>query len=662
MTGDDNTAVGYVAFISNTSGTDNTAIGRATLQSNTTGNFNTAIGERTMLGINGNYNTAIGIWSLSGAGALSATGDYNIAIGAFAMQNNLTGGSNIVIGALTFTDFQAGSNNTIIGYNTLGSINNFDNSTVIGSNMNLGNSLSGIIAIGDGVGNIRIYSDNNGNIGINNLTPLEGLDILGNIVLGNQSIDATRYIGIGSGTSGSFAANSGFSGIELGSPQGAGSGFIAFHTHHYTVDSGERMRIDDEGNVGIGTTSPTYKLQVNNKLNGTAENLFGVFDQNGTTPYFTIASDTNSQVDITSYLNDTTFSINIGGSVGKFKINQASGTNMLQTYHEGGVGFKFDTSVAGTSLETGILNNFTAALGTSGITTWSMAANRISVNSTGTDPGSIYGFYVDKGSWSNTSLSFYPAVFLSGNVGIGTSTPAAILDVNGSLKFGSAGTPGLGKFLTSDAVGNATWQPSNSVTLLRKITADMNTSVDQVIGLTGGNNFVITNIVLTNPSIPLDSLDTVIGTGLSGSFIQGETVNGSISTNYGDVYSATMSTIVLSNNAGGNSMQIGDILTGDISGATMIVSSVTPLTTTYTSGLQIYQSTNRHGIQYIGGNSNLGYSVLQGGEGLLLPNNYFNQNSIQGGSTITNTLYLSITTPQGAAATLDVYVYGFILS
>jgi hypothetical protein len=336
MTGDDNTAMGYVAFINNTSGTDNTVIGRAALQSNTTGNFNTAIGERTMLGINGNYNTAIGIWSLSGVGALNATGDYNIAIGAYAMQNNLTGGSNIVIGALALTDFQAGSNNTIIGYNTLGSITNFDNSTVIGSNMNLSNSLNGIIAIGDGVGNIRIYSDNNGNIGINNLTPLEGLDILGNIVLGNQTIDATRYIGIGSGTSGSFGSNSGFSGIELGSPQGSGSGFIAFHTHHYTSDSGEKMRIDEDGNVGIGLTTPKGKVHIygsdsttniNQRLepiSGITEDTYGsnVSTTNATpTTLQTISVPNNSVIMIKTYINyiktsgSGTASINQGSSI-----------------------------------------------------------------------------------------------------------------------------------------------------------------------------------------------------------------------------------------------------------------------------------------------------------------------------------------------------------
>jgi uncharacterized Zn-binding protein involved in type VI secretion len=44
-----------------------------------------------------------------------------------------------------------------------------------------------------------------------------------------------------------------------------------------------------------------------------------------------------------------------------------------------------------------------------------------------------------------------------GNVGIGTTTPGATLHVNGTLKL-SGGSPGLGKVLTSNATGSATWE------------------------------------------------------------------------------------------------------------------------------------------------------------------------------------------------------------
>lgn len=50
----------------------------------------------------------------------------------------------------------------------------------------------------------------------------------------------------------------------------------------------------------------------------------------------------------------------------------------------------------------------------------------------------------------------------NGNVGINTNNPGAKLEVNGSLKFPTAGTPVAGKVLTTDNLGNATWQASTS--------------------------------------------------------------------------------------------------------------------------------------------------------------------------------------------------------
>lgn len=56
-----------------------------------------------------------------------------------------------------------------------------------------------------------------------------------------------------------------------------------------------------------------------------------------------------------------------------------------------------------------------------------------------------------------TSAAGYALITDQGNVGIGTLTPTAKLEVNGQLKI-TGGVPGVGKILTSDASGLATWQ------------------------------------------------------------------------------------------------------------------------------------------------------------------------------------------------------------
>ncbi len=53
-------------------------------------------------------------------------------------------------------------------------------------------------------------------------------------------------------------------------------------------------------------------------------------------------------------------------------------------------------------------------------------------------------------------------VLPNGNVGINAVAPGATLEVDGSLKFPTAGTPVAGKVLTTDNAGNATWQATTS--------------------------------------------------------------------------------------------------------------------------------------------------------------------------------------------------------
>jgi hypothetical protein len=108
-----NTASGVNALLFNTTGTNNTASGYQALDSNTTGNNNTASGNSALFSnTTGFYNTASGVNALLN----NTTGNFSTASGASALASNTTGTNNTASGESALAGNTTGSNNIAMGY------------------------------------------------------------------------------------------------------------------------------------------------------------------------------------------------------------------------------------------------------------------------------------------------------------------------------------------------------------------------------------------------------------------------------------------------------------------------------------------------------------------------------------------------------------------
>ena len=111
-------------------GNGNTAEGYGALESLTTGGQNTAIGADALLqNTTGNTNTASGFWALK----INTTGDANTASGQYALVNNTTGSNNVADGKSALRDNTSGRENMAAGIRTMESNRTGDENTAVGA-------------------------------------------------------------------------------------------------------------------------------------------------------------------------------------------------------------------------------------------------------------------------------------------------------------------------------------------------------------------------------------------------------------------------------------------------------------------------------------------------------------------------------------------------
>jgi hypothetical protein len=321
-------AIGYYSMMSSLGTTTNDiAIGYQAMQyrqSNTGDSI--AIGANAHRGDinqgyqNANRNVAIGTEALS---VIETGGQQNTAIGWYAGQNATTGPYNTLIGSEAGQAVSTGQKNTLIGFRAGELITTGNYNVVLGGYDGNEGSLdirtaSNRVVISDGAGNIRMYIDNSGKVGIGTTSPTQGLTVSDDIIGDDANM---RRITIKSQTHG---VNSGFrfdSESANGTARAGGYYFQPGDTDADTylgltaTDAAYQMVITREGNVGIGT-SPASKLHVES---GTAHNKLSITSTaSGGTGY-------DAVIDLLGSASNSECAINMG-------INGDADREQIKTY------------------------------------------------------------------------------------------------------------------------------------------------------------------------------------------------------------------------------------------------------------------------------------------------------------------------------------------
>jgi hypothetical protein len=232
---------------------------------------------------------------------------------------------------------------------------------------------------------------------------------------------------------------------------------ISFGTDIVTINTGGTARVttDASGNVGIGTSSPTFKLQIQSGastiLAGADSAATTLTDNTQKVMRFGVPHYTNAEEPVGALFVSNTVSASallIGGGTAQFNAatslhfytaantTTVTGSERMRIDSSGNVGI--GTTAGTTTVSSGLaINNATAAnypgleIQTAGVTRLYFNANNAEsyIVSVSTNPLVIL-----------TNGSERMRINSSGNVGIGTSSPSGILDARGDVYLGNSAT------------------------------------------------------------------------------------------------------------------------------------------------------------------------------------------------------------------------------
>jgi hypothetical protein len=436
-----NTAYGYMTLRSNTWGSSNTAIGQMTLADNSMGSANTAVGFNSLrLNTTGNLNTALGTISMQS----NISGNWNTANWWNSLANNTTGSNNTAIGYNTALGLVTGSANTIIGANVIWLASGLSNNIIIADGN--GNQRINVDATGNiGIGTTTPWSklEVAGQIKITGGVPWLGKILISdatglaswsnaptlvntwNIVGNSGTVAGTNFLGTTDNNDLVFKTNS----VEFMRALASGNVGIGTTTPWSKLEVAWQIKITG-GTPGLGkilTSDATGLATWSNTP--TLTNTWNIIGNSGTVAGTNFLGTTDA-IDLVFKRNNIEW-FRLSGASGNL-VTIADATINGMTIGRGGGNIGFNTAIGFSVLQ----NNTTGSNNTANWI-WSLLANNAGSYNTANGWYSLFNNTTGNYNTANGQNSLYDNSTGSNNTALGYNTARGITTGSGNTILGA---------------------------------------------------------------------------------------------------------------------------------------------------------------------------------------------------------------------------------